>query len=324
LPAISADVRMQVMALLGDIERGSRQTGWNGVIQAGARYQTNANIGSAEVGINEPLPFEKPIADFNAFALGTLGVVHPVTKNVTLEASASGYYADQAKVDRLDLGFVEFTAGPRLQSESGALWVKPYGLVQGILLGGSLYQQALGGGVTTRWTFGADSQLWLEPSFEYKRRVYYESLNYTTATDQTGDLFTYAIASGNRVSDHFVINERLTFGQNRAAGDYNSYDQYSGNISATVDFTHGAGTWTINPYASVSSFQYKGIAPPEVFAGFDTIRKDVLWTVGTNIETPFVHSSRLGMQLQYSKNDSNLDRYKYNNFLFMVGPLMRF
>jgi hypothetical protein len=325
LPAIAPATRGEAIALLDQIDRGNRKTGWSGMIQAGARFQSNANVGSTEPGPLEPFPFETPVPDYNAFVLGTVGVVRPFAKNAAFELSASGYVAEQAKVDRLDLAFAELTGGPRLQTEGGKLWVKPYGLLQGVLLGGHAYQLALGGGATARWMFGGD-QWWLEPSFEYKNRHYYNSADYTQATDQTGNLFTYAMTVGHRVAEGMVVNKRVMLGQNSAAAAYNSYDQYLANVSAVIDLQDAAGRpWTISPFASVSAFQYKGQAPPEQFIGPEgKIRKDLLWAVGTNVETPFIRNSRLGVQFQYSENDSNLDRYTYKNFLIMVGPLARF
>src|SRR5258706_1706213 len=94
-----------------------------------------------------PLPSDKPAPDWNSFALGTLGLAEPVTDNLTVEGSISGYYADQAKIDRLDLGFAEITAGPRVATDDGALSLKPYAIAQGILLGDDPYQSAVGGGL---------------------------------------------------------------------------------------------------------------------------------------------------------------------------------
>ena len=105
LPNLTAGAAHRRDGAAGQATRETRPSPWSGFGQVGARYQTNANHGSVALGLTEPLPFEKPEADWNAFALGTLGLAEPLNDNVTIEATVSGYYADQDKIDRLDLGF---------------------------------------------------------------------------------------------------------------------------------------------------------------------------------------------------------------------------
>ncbi len=126
LPDLTEAQRDEVATLTRKAFRGAQGSPWSGFGQVGARYQTNANIGSVELGLNEPFPFEKPQPDWNSFALGTLGLDAPVNKNVTIEGSLSGYYADQRIVDRLDLGFAELLSGrdsrPTTGTVAQALW----------------------------------------------------------------------------------------------------------------------------------------------------------------------------------------------------------
>ena len=104
LPGLTAEQRADATTLLAKANRATRPSPWSGFGQVGMRYQTNANHGSVALGLSEPFPFEKPTADWNTFALGTLGLAEPVDDNLSIEASVSGYYADQQIVDRLDLG----------------------------------------------------------------------------------------------------------------------------------------------------------------------------------------------------------------------------
>jgi tetratricopeptide (TPR) repeat protein len=82
LPGVSEAQIAEAEALLGQAERAVRGSPWSGFGQVGLRYQTNANIGSVELGLNEPFPFEKPEPDWNAFALGTLALDAPLSKAV--------------------------------------------------------------------------------------------------------------------------------------------------------------------------------------------------------------------------------------------------
>ena len=315
--------RDEASALLADIDRKTKPSIWGAFVQVGARSQTNANVGSRELGLNEPLPFEKPVADWNSFALGTLGLTNPLSQNIVIEAALSGYYADQARINRLDLGFAETNAGVRFVTDDGAISFKPYALAQGILLGGSSYQRALGGGAQLRWTI-ADG-LWVEPGFEYKNRVYYVSENYPLATDQNGNIFAYIASGKAQITEDFGLSTRVALNDNRAVSGYQSYLQYTGTLSLQMRFdVFDWKDWMISPFASVLTSKYSGIAPPEEFAGFDTVRKDLQWSVGANLEVPVVGDFGIGAQVEYTRNKSNLDRFVYENFQVSFGPQARF
>jgi len=321
--ALTDAQRADAEALLSAADRGVRGSPWSGFGQVGVRYQTNANIGSVELGLNEPFPFEKPEPDWNTFALGTLALDTPLGKSVSLEGSLSGYYADQQKVDRLDLGFAELALGPRLSNDDGALSIRPYGLLQGILLGDAPYQAAAGAGVTGRWIF--TDGWFVEPQFEYKARDFYDTADYPDAADQTGELYTYALNAGGRFSDDVTWLGRVGFAANDAAKAYQSYDQYFANVALQVAFDAlGREGWSFTPFATISYTDFKGIAPPEEFAGFATMREELFWGVGANLEVPLREGLALGLGIEYNRNQSNLDRDDYENLKIVIGPQGRF
>jgi hypothetical protein len=323
IPGLTDPQLEEIAALTKEADRGARGSPWSGFGQVGVRYQTNANIGSVELGLNEPFPFEKPEPDWNAFALGTLGLDTPLNKNVSIEGSLSGYYADQRKVDRLDLGFAELAVGPRFSTDDGALSVKPYGLVQGILLGDAPYEAAYGAGALLRWVF-ADGWF-VEPQFEYKGRTYYSTVDYPDAPDQTGEIYTYAVGLRGQISENVSLLTRAGFNDNYAAKAYQSYDQYFANVAFQIAFdAFGKEGWSFSPFATVSYTNFEGIAPPEEFAGFKTMREEVFWGVGANLEVPLRENIALGLAIEYNQNLSNVDRDDYENWKFVIGPQGRF
>ena len=323
LPELTDAEREELAALSKQAVRGANGSPWSGFGQVGVRYQTNANIGSVELGLNEPFPFEKPEPDWNTFALGTLGLDTPLNKNVSIEGSLSGYYADQRKVDRLDLGFAELAVGPRFSTDDGTLSVKPYGIVQGVLLGDAPYQVAYGAGAVLRWAF-ADGWT-VEPQFEYKDRTYYSTVDYPDAPDQTGELYTYAVGLGGQISDSVSVLTRAGFNDNYAAKAYQSYDQYFANVALQIAFdAFGKEGWSFSPFASISYTNFEGIAPPEEFAGFKTMREEVFWGIGANFEMPLRENIALGLAIEYNQNQSNVDRDDYQNFKVVIGPQGRF
>jgi len=323
LPGLTDAQRDELATLSRQAYRGAQGSPWSGFGQVGVRYQTNANIGSVELGLNEPFPFEKPQPDWNAFALGTLGLDLPINQNVAIEGSLSGYYADQRIVDRLDLGFSELSVGPRFSTDDGALSVKPYVLVQGILLGDAPYESAYGAGALLRWTF-ADNWF-VEPQFEYKDRTYYSSVDYPDAPDQTGNIYTYAVAFGGEISDDVSFLTRAGFNDNFAAKAYQSYDQYFANVAIEVAFdAFGKEGWSISPFATIAYTNFEGVAPPEEFAGFKTMKEEVFWGIGANLEMPLRENIALGLSVEYNQNQSNVDRDDYQNLKVVIGPQGRF
>src|SRR5690606_29219229 len=128
------------------------------------------------------------------------------------------------------------------------------------------------------------------------------------AADQTGDLYTYALNAGGRFSEDVTWLGRAGFADNQAAEAYQSYDQYFANLALQVAFVaFGKEGWTFTPFASVSYTDFKGIAPPEEFAGFKTMREELFWGVGANLEVPLREGLALGVGIEYNRNQSNLD-----------------
>jgi hypothetical protein len=323
-PSLTLDVRAEINTLLAEVVRRTRPRAWSGLAEAGARYQSNANLGTTLPGLSENVPPERPQPDWNTYALGTLGWNHALHDRAALQLSLSGYYADQFDVDRLDLGFGETVFGPRLISASGRHSLKPYAVAQAIFLGDNFYQRALGGGAVARWTLAEDR--WLEAQFEYKNRLYYDSADYATATTQNGNLWTYTVRANLRVSGRWTSLFRFVFNQNDAVTDYNSYDQYSVSLGGRMEFSAlGRDNWLIAPFFNASLTQYKGVAPPEAAVPLDTVREDRRWSAGVNVEIPLRwENSWLNTQFQHTENDSNLDRNTFKNTQVTFGPQVRF
>jgi len=323
IPAISAAQKQEAETLLAQIDEETKASPWAGIVQVGGRWQSNANVGPSFLSPDEQFPSDPPVEDWNVFGLGTILYSNPVTKNLYVESSLSAYYADQFKVDRLDLGFAEFSAGPRIVSDDGRFSLKPYGITQGILLGADPYQWAYGGGALLR--LGLADGWWVEPQFEYRDRNYYNSDDYLNATDQTGEIFTYAVNGSGDFTDNLGIRTRLAYNQNRADQKYQSYDQIYASLSVPIGFDiFGWENWSLTPYGTVFWTDYKGIAPAEKYVGFDTVRHDFQWSVGGNLEMPITGHVSIGAQVQYTSNESNLTRFTYENLQVLFGPMARF
>ncbi len=323
LPDATPAQRTEIEQLIEVVEDATKPPVFAGLAQIGVRYQSNANVGPEQLGEFESGVFEDPIEDFNAFILGTLAYANRVSDHLIIEGTLSGYYAEQFEVDRLDLGFAELQAGPRLLWHDDRVSLKPYVLTQGILLGADPYLFAYGGGavgsvmLTDRWR--------IEPEFEYKNRTFYSSDDYASAPSQTGELFSYTLRSSARLSDRASVAARVTYNRNDAAVGYHTYDQFIANLSMTFGFdVYQSTDWEFTPFARLIWTDYKGLAPNEVENGLDTIRSDFQWNLGGTLVAPVTDFTSLSAQVMYTANDSTLSRFTYDNLQVTVGPVGKF
>jgi len=322
LDAATPEQRAAATSMLADIERRTRPSPWALYAQAGLRYQTNATSGPDSLsGIQ---PSTKPEEDFNSFVLGVLSYRQPVGKGA-IEASLTTYYADQFKVDRLDLGVAELVAGPRLPIASGdkrSLSVKPYGIANGVLLGADPYLGAYGGGITARARLA--EPLTLEPYFEYRNRNYFNSDDYPNVANQSGDLFTYGIGGNGALGETVSWYARGGLRDAHAQVAYEGYDEYFLDLSLRFRFmpeSGGAGEpWLFTPSVSVKWDKYDAAHPSDSGVARDEFR----WKAGGRLDVPVNKTVGLGVEVNYRRNNSNVARYSYHNLQVMAGPTVKF
>ena len=198
-------------------------------------------------------------ADWNAYALAILNYEHDFgnDRGNSFEASLSTYYARQFEISRVNLGAAELQAGPRLAvfpDQITGLSAKIYGIVNGYTLGDDPYVRTFGAGVALRHK--VNPILVVEHAFEYRDRRYYNSGNYPTAAEQTGDLFTYALGGYGRLSDTIRWVARIGVDRSQADFSFWSYSRLYLDvgmpITVTVPWFNGATAWVISPYVGGS------------------------------------------------------------------------
>jgi hypothetical protein len=308
-------------ARLEEIERRTRPSPWDLYAQAGLRYQTNATAGPD--GLDGVDPSAVAEEDWNAFVLGVLTYTQPIGNGaVAIEAGLTTYYADQFEVQRLDIGVGELTAGPRFRIASGqssSLSLKPYGIASGVLLGDDPYLGTYGGGMSARAILGAP--LTIQPYFEYRNRNYFDSDDYPTASDQTGELFTYAALGSGALGRSVSWYARGGFKDNNARTDEDSYDEFFADLYLRIEVAQvESGAWLLTPSFSAKSTDYSGSRAGDM----GRVRTDFEWRAGARLDVPFTQNFGLGVQVEYIRNDSNLARFDYDNLQVTSGPTVRF
>jgi hypothetical protein len=328
-PAAPADVRARAAGYLVEIERRLQPTQWSFSAQAGLRYQSNANAAPTgtivrALGFDTTLPATSTRkADWNAFALGSLQVVHDLQtqRGDTIEAGVSAYYARQFRLKSLNAGVVEANLGPRLALAPDLLpgWsVRPYATLAGIGLGDAPYMGAAGGGVTLAIPLGG---VLLEPGYDIRRRRFRDTSDAPTNSD--GRLHTGSLLVSGRLSPALSWYARATITRTSARTEERS--SWSRGLDLGFRYVFDAPLiarrLTVSPFAGVAYTSYDGADP---VVDPDRRRKDREWRAGATLEAPLAGNLGFSTTVQFVSNRSTLPNYKSRNMSVTFGPTLRF
>lgn len=331
-PTSSAAVRQQASAFVARID-GVGDKPWWVYASFGARYQSNANAGPNQqiirvFGQAQVAPQTSTrTPDWNIFALTSAYYGWRFDdRGDALEFNVAGYYAAQNKLTRLDLGLVDLQVGPRFLIPNDTvrnLSVRPYAIASYSSLGGSTYFSGPGAGVTVRHDLGSFATL--EHFGEYRRKSYENSTDYPLATQQTGNLWSYALQATGTVTGNLKYVGRFTLSHNVAATNFNSFDQFAVDLAFPYEFTGpvtlGPGPWIVSPTVGFSNTRYGG---PDIAVDPNDTRHDQEWRVGVRFDIPIFASVGFMTLISYSVVDSNIVNYDSRNFSVSFGSTLRF
>lgn len=322
------DIRAQVRAYLTEIDRRMARYEFSAFLQGGVRYQTNANIGPSSLmvrALGQDALLDGSFGkrpDWNSFQTFGANYAYKIgTRGDAIEATFLGVNSRQFKLSQFNLGLIELVAGPRFAIGQSAS-VKIYGIGDQVWLGDANYFNAGGGGASARTAIG-DLGL-LEAYVEQRHRNFYDSANFPTSSQQTGELLSAAVTSDLRFGGlHWTT--RVGYDQNRAIFNYNAYKRYSIDIAFPYEFTlamFGAPhQFVIAPTFGYSWANY--YAPNPIIDPFTT-RKDREQRYGAIFDAQLVDNIGIRTQVQYFKINSSLPNFTTDNFSVSVGPTVRF
>jgi tetratricopeptide (TPR) repeat protein len=320
-------------AYIAEIDRRLSPNRYRVYLHSGLRYQSNANAGPGSDLVRlggQPANLagtsfaSRP--DWNAFGLGVLEYEHDFgnARGDSFEASLAGYYAKQFEVSRVDLGAAELQAGPRFalfpETILGAT-TKIYGIVNGFTLGDDPYLRTLGGGVSVRWK--SSPTLVFDSAFEYRNRKYFDSTDYPNASQQTGDLYTFATSGTGRLYGPVRWLFRTGYDWNSSGFEFWSYKRpfVDVGLSNPVLMPWFNRSWLFTAYAGLSKTSY---SQPDPSVDPAITREDREWHLGLNIDADLAWNVGMRLNLYYQNNDSNLETFAYKNFAVSFGPTIRF
>ena len=341
-PGLDPVTRSRIEDYLPDTERQTQRSRLAGFAQTGVRYQSNANfvpasglvrVGGQELGLPST---NTKTGDGNWF--GLIGLSHDYDLNdslgSTFETRFTGYLTQQFKLDDLNVGLVDGSAGIRIPITSevfpGAS-VKPYITGGNIWVGGNQYLASGGAGIA--FALPANARLTFEPGFEWRHVDI--SINTPVATPgvtasqlnefSTGNWYTAGLSVKYAIVETVKLQARGYYRRGEGAADFQDFDQWVGEAALSFlvppPFTWMPRHWTVTPFARYVQTDFDA---PNPFIDPNTTRSDTTWTGGVIVDTPITKTFGLSTTFQYDKTTSTLPNFRQQNYTVLTGPTARF
>mgnify|MGYP000955014699 CR=1 FL=1 len=332
----------QIEAQLPDIEKRTQANRLYLRIHTGLRAQSNANFFPTnnlfQVGGVGVASAASRKSDINAFQL--VQAAHDYdfqnARGDQLETRVTGYATEQFRLPQYSVALFAGSIGPRIHVAPDlypGLSIKPYLTGALAMLGGTNYLNAGGAGMS----FGAElnPDLWLEPGAEWRSIWVNPSPGYfnyfggspyqTVSTLATGDVVTGYLSGSYRLTNDLRFESRVAYTRAFAGNPQQSSDQVDvqAMLRLEVDppFPIIPRRWTIAPYGRFTHLAFDAANP--VINPF-VARRDTVWIGGLMVDLPVSPTFGFAGNVEFARNDSNLQNFKTENWSVSFGPTAKF
>jgi hypothetical protein len=330
-PGVPDDIRAQVNAYLAEIARRQAPYEFSALLHGGARWQSNANVGPNDLNvlaIGQQATLGNQFAkapDWNWFQLAAMQYIHKINKRGdAFELTLTGYASQQHKFTQFDLALAEATAGTRVAIDQSSSF-KIYGIGTIAMLAHHKYIESTGAGFSIRGPLGSYGLA--EGYVEHRYRRFFDSDEFPTASEQTGNLFTAAVNAELRFG-WLRLTGRFAYDRNNARKffDYNSYDRFSIDVGLPIEFSvpglDGVRRQVIvTPTYGYSETRYDD--PNWIIDPF-LVRGDRETRAGGVIDVQLYQNWGLRTTVTHTWIMSNLPNFDMKNFTVAFGPTARF
>lgn len=325
---VPPEVKAQVAVYLTEINRRLSPYEYSLFLQSGVRYQTNANVGPDSTlvrafGQDAQLNSQFGHApDWNWFQIAALNFSYKLgRRGDAIEFTLLGYYAGQNKFHQFNLGFLEAMVGPRIFLNP-TVSIKPYAIGDLVWLGDQRYFNALGGGGSIRSPIG--EHFTVEAYAETRHRTFYDSNDFPTSSQQTGNISTVAVTTDLRYG-LFHLTTRGSYDANRAIFTYNSYDRWSIDIGLPFEFNVPiAGMSRQIVFTPTAGLSYTPYRQPNPLIDPFTNRLDRETRLGGILDVQVYQNFGIRTQVTQTWINSTLPNFTMKNFTVAFGPTARF
>jgi len=335
-----ADVQERINTYLAEITRRNAPQRFSGYAFFGAQYQTDANIaGSASIAfpgvVINLLPQFTKRRDYNFFGTGSVLYSYDLgTQSAdTFEVGGTGYVNHYGVIERLNLGFVEATAGPRFNFREplpgvSSASLKPYVIGNEVTLGNHQYFDTWGvGGEATALVW---DDVRFKSTFEYRNKTF---------TNQPDRLLSAGFNGSDKVLSIFAAKPITAIPDSELSLEFDFLDQDTRLASFTNKSYAGAAAYRIrydDPTGyfrrpletnfSVSRSWANYAAPDLCLCGtsLTTNRSDQRWRFAIAQTYPITDDVPVIVQLQRDIVSSNVPLYHYTSNSVLVGSQIHF
>lgn len=330
----------QVEAQLPDVEKNAQPSRLSVRLHTGLRAQSNANFFPANnlfsVGGLGQISGGARQGDLNSFQL--VHAAHDYEfgnqRGDQLETRVTAYATQQFNLPQYSVALFSGSVGPRFFIPQGVfanLSVRPYATGAVTLLGSNNYLNTGGAGASVRAEITPD--FWLEPGAEWRslwvdpaRGGFFGVSPYATlSTLATGDAVTGYVSGAWSLLDSVRLEGRVGYTRANAFNAVQSSDQVDAQalLRLEVDPPNPifGRRWTIAPYARFTHLAFD--APNALVSPF-VARRDAAWTYGILLDAPMTPVFGFAGNLEFSRNDSNLQNFRTQNVSVSFGPTAKF
>lgn len=336
-PDIPSDVKQRAESELAEIQGIGKiithtpsPPSLNGRVSIAALYDNNANAGPSDRSIR----VNGADATLNEEALESEDSSLELTGDFQYRHKFSNHQYNQFEVDLLsynrfydefsglDINLLELAVGPRFnvtESTTPTTSLKPYLVANAINLGRDNYKNGIGIGLSGRKILSANTRA--EFDFKAEKQDYSNSTERPKASERTG---TYSQIRGKltrSIDESSQVSGQLGAARRDSEKAYESLNE----ISMGVDYQRQYSSSILNrPGRASLSVELRNIKYDEQDVGFDEARKENRATIRIGNSIDVKRNLSLDTSLSYTKNQSDITLYDYDNLGASVGVSLGF
>jgi len=328
-PNVPSEVIFKAQAFNDEIDHRMQTSIFSTSIQFGTRFQTNVNSGTSSSTV-KALGFDAtpgtavtPRADTSMFLGAGARYLYDLQNQNgdALEANFNGYASQQVIVSAYNTLIGEANFGPRIMLSENfgpGAYVRPYlsGALMG--LGNAYYAETSAVGTTLKMPLFTGS---LEQGLEIRQRHFHNSVNFATASVQSGNLVSYTNFLKIPLSEILSSGTKLSLNSTQATNDIYSNKQISLDqiLYLKSSLLHHSATYNGSVGLSYTSYD-----KADELIDSSTKREDLSTALSGGVAIDLSKNSGLIGQIRYLTNKSSLSNYTYTDLMFMLGPQIQF
>jgi Tetratricopeptide repeat len=331
------EVQERIRTYLNEISRQNAPQRFSGYTFFGAQYQSDANVaGSSSIAfpgvVINLLPQFTKRSDYNFFGTGSALYSYDMgTQTVdTFEVGGTGYVNHYGVIERLNLGLVEATVGPRynfrepLPGVSSAS-LKPYFIGNEVTLGNHQYFDTWGvGGEATALAW---EDLKFKSTFEFRQKSFTNAPDRPLSTGFNGSdkLVTVLLNKPITVIPESDLSLEFDFLNQDTLAPFYTNDTYAGAIAYHIRYDDPTMLFRHPLETNFSLLRsWAPYAAPDPCCGVPGNRYDRRWRFGIAQTFPVTGDVSVILQAQRDIVSSNEPLYHYTSNSVLLGAQVRF